>query len=135
VSEKLPKITVFNPVVLPDKRRVTMEMVVDNLPTVFSNIAFSMPDMLSTTPNEPPKPDPNAPSPYPNIVLSISNSQHREVASLLIVEHKEPRTALTLHLRAPDPNERYVARAEMTYQDEQIDLVEVPFTLTEATPE
>ncbi len=129
MTEKLPRIATFRPVVLPDRRRVTMEMVVDNLPTVFANVSFSFPDM---SPSPPEKPDPDAPSPYPDVVLSILNSQRREVASLLIVEHKEPHTSLTLHLRAPNDSEQYIARAEMTYQNNTLDVVEVPFTLQQA---
>jgi len=129
VTEPLPKITQLNPIVMPDNRRVMLEMVVDNLPTVFSNVAFSMPAMLDQPPTAPPKPDPDALSPYPDIVLSILNSQGREVASLLIVEHKEQYTSLTLHLRPADPVEQYIARAEMTYQDNPLDQVDVPFTL------
>lgn len=133
MTEQHPKITQLNPIVMPDKRRVMLEMVVDNLPTVFSNVAFTMPDMLDQPPTAPPKPDPDAPSPYPDIVLSISNSQGREVASLLIVEHKEQFTSLTLHLRRPaDPAEQYTAKAEMIYQGKVLDAVDVPFTLNQA---
>lgn len=132
MTNTLPKITSFNPIVLPDRRRVTLDMVVENLPTMFSNVAFTMPELGSTPP---PKVEPGAPSPYPNIVLSILNSQRQEVASMLIVEHKEPHTALTLHLRVPNQNEQYTARAEMTYQNDTLDVVEVPFMLEQADHE
>jgi hypothetical protein len=132
VIEKTPKIASFNPVVLQDNRRVTLEMVVDNLPTVFSNVAFSMPDLSENGPAAPPKPDTSAPSPFPDVELSILNSGRQQIASLLIVEHKEQRTALTLHLRQPDLTEQYTARAEMTYQDKTLDVVEVPFRLNQA---
>lgn len=113
---------------MPDNRRVSLEMTVENLPTTFSNIML-MPDLLDEAPSSPPKLDRNAPSPYPNIELSILNSQRQPIAALYIVEHKERETALTLHLRAPDTAEQYTARAEMTYNDETLDVVEVPFTL------
>jgi len=131
VTDQTPKITSLNPIVLADNRRVMMEMVVDNSPTLFSTVAFMMPDLSDTPPEKPPKPDPDAPSPYPNVELSILNSQGQEMASLFIVEHKEKQTSLTLHLRKPDVSEQYTARAQMTYQDEIIDLVEVPFKLNQ----
>jgi len=128
VSEKKIKIASLQPIVLPDKRRVTLEMTVENLPASFSNIMFMMPD-IATAPTRPAKPDPDAPSPYPNIELSILNGRRQQVASLFIIEHSEKQTALTLHLSSPDPNEHYIARAEMTYNDETLDIIETPFTL------
>jgi hypothetical protein len=86
-------------------------------------------DPFEPAPARPPKPADNTPGPYPNVELSILNSLRQQIASLFIVEHKEKFTALTLHLSNPDLQENYSARAEMTYQDEIIDAVEVPFTL------
>lgn len=128
-QQQTPKIASLKPIVYPDKRRVMLEMVVEHLPTIFSNVAFTMPDMPA---QPPPKPEANAPSPYPNLELSILNSQGHEVAALFIVEHKEELTALTLHLRAPDADEQYTARATMTYQNQVLDVVETPFTLNQA---
>jgi hypothetical protein len=124
-----PTITSLRPVVLDDKRRVTIEMVVENLPTTFSNVMFTMPDLSETRPEAPPKPEPNAASPYPDVELSILNSQRQLVTDLYIVEHKENRSSLTLHIPSPDIHEQYIARAEMTYNDETLDVIEVPFTL------
>jgi hypothetical protein len=109
-----------------------LEMVVEDLPAVFANVTFTMPDLVENAPPKPPKPDPNAPSPYPNIELSILNSQHQPVVNLFIVEHKEPYTSLTLHLPAPDIHEQYTARAEMTHTDKTLQVIEVPFTLNQA---
>jgi hypothetical protein len=128
VSERKIKIASLLPIILADKRRVTLEMTVENLPTTFSNVMFTMPDM-TTVPARPVRPDPDAPSPYPNIELSILNGRRQRVASLFIIEHKERQTALTLHLPSPDPNEPYIARAELTYNDETLDVVETPFSL------
>jgi len=131
-----PKISLLNPIVLPDKRRVTMEMVVDNLPGLgggASNlISFfdTPPPSTAFGPGGKNHAEDAAETQYPNIVLSILDSSAREVASLLIVEHKESHTALTLHLRAPNPAEQYTARAEMTLNDKILEVVEVPFTLT-----
>jgi hypothetical protein len=61
--------------------------------------------------------------------LSILNRSRQQVANLLIVEHKEKQTALTLHLPSPDIQEQYLARAEMIYNDKTLDVVEVPFIL------
>ena len=129
MTEKKPAIASLQTVVLADNRRVTLEMVVENLPTTFANVAFSMPDMLDPPAVRPPKPATDAPSPYPNVELSILNSHRQQVASLFIVEHKEKFTSLTLHLSSPDVQEQYTARAEMTYMDEIIDVMETPFTL------
>lgn len=129
MSQNKPTIASLQPTVLADNRRVTLEMVVENLPTVFANVAFSMPDMLDGPPVRPPKPDADAPSPYPNMELSILNSRREQVASLFIVEHKERVVSLTLHLREPEVQEPYTARAEMIYQDEIIDVLEIPFAL------
>ena len=132
MTSKKPTIASLKPVVLADNRRVTLEMVVDNLPTIFANIAFTMPDMLDSPPTRPPKPAADTPSPYPNVELSLLNSRRQQIASLFIVEHKEKFTSLTLHLTAPDVQEQYIARAEMTYQDEIIDVAETPFSLHQA---
>ncbi|MBE7552283.1 MAG: hypothetical protein HS126_14535 [Anaerolineales bacterium] len=128
MTQQKPTIASLQPVVLADKRRVTMELVVENLPALFANIAFSMPDTFGSPPAKPPKPA-DTPSPYPNLELSILNSRRQQVTSLFIVEHKERVTSLTMHLRQPDEEEQYTARAEMTYMDEIIDVVETPFTL------
>jgi hypothetical protein len=109
------------------------ELVVDDLPNLFSNVSLTMPGF--TAPEGPAAPAANTPSPYPNIELSILNSQRHEVAAVFIMEHKEKYTSLTLHLRSPDLNEQYIARAEMTYQDKTLDVVEVPFTLDQAQAE
>lgn len=124
MSNSQPSIASLQPNVLADKRRVTLEMVVKGLPPMI-NAFFTMPDMEDA----PAPPDPDQPSPYPNIELSILNSRRQPVAALYIVEHKEEESALTLHLRAPDLEEQYIARAEMIYQDQTIDVVEIPFTL------
>ena len=127
MTQKKPKIASLQPVVLPDQRRVTLELAVEHLPTLFSNVTF----MVDTPPAQPAKPNPDAPSPYPNLELSILDSQRQEVASLFIIEHREPFTSLTLHLRTAQPAGQYTARAEMTYMDEIIDVVETPFTLNQ----
>lgn len=129
MTQNKPRIVSLQPIVLGDNRRVTMELVVENLPTVFANVAFTMPD---TPPTKPPKPADDVPSPYPNLELSILNRRRQQVASLFIVEHKEEFTALTMHLRQPDPQEDYTARAEMTYQDKILDVVETSFRLHQA---
>jgi hypothetical protein len=119
-----PQISALKPIVLDDNRRVTFNLTVKGLPATISNVMFEMPDAQSAAN----KPDPNAPSPYPNVELSILNSGRRQVAALFIIEHKEEHTALTLHLQTPD-EEHYIARAEMTYQGQVIDVAEVPFNL------
>lgn len=129
MSTNKPRIASLNPIVLEDNRRVTLELVVEDLPVTFANVNLMMPDLLDVPPARPPKPDANTPSPYPNLELSILNSRRQQIASLFIVEHREQFTTLTIHLRVPDPQEQYTARAEMIYQDEMIDELETPFTL------
>ena len=132
-----PKITLLNPIVLPDKRRVTMELMVENLP----GLAGAASNVINFFDAPPPSPrlgspprnnnldDADAADKYPNVILSIIDSGGQEVASLLIVEHKEPHTSLTLHLRAPDLTEQYIARAEMSLKGDMLEVIEVPFVL------
>lgn len=129
MTAKRPRIASLHPIVLADNRRVTLELVVENLPAAFANVMLAMPDMPASSAPRPPRADPNAPSPYPNIELSILNRHRQQIASLFIVEHQEKHTSLTLHLTAPDVNEAYIARAEMIYNEETLDVVEVPFSL------
>ena len=58
MTQKEPKIISLNPVILGDNRRIMLEMVVEDLPTIFSNVAFAMPDLSPNPPTKPPKPDP-----------------------------------------------------------------------------
>jgi len=118
-----PTIVSLQPIVLADNRRVTFDLEVENLPESVFNVNFI------PTADPLPRPDPSAPSPYPNVELSVVNNRGETIASLFIVEHKEPHTTLTLHLPAPDPAESYIARADMTYQDRLLDRVEVRFNL------
>ena len=131
MTNKQPKITSLQPIVLADNRRVILEMVVEGLTNPASNNMLLMPDLPSEPAAGPPKPDPHAPSPYPNVELSILNSRRQQVATLFIIEHKESHTDLTLHLSQPAPQEQYTARAEMTYNEEIIDVVEAPFRLNQ----
>ncbi|RMF02659.1 MAG: hypothetical protein D6768_07710 [Chloroflexi bacterium] len=141
MTKNIPKITVLNPVVLPDNRRVMMEMVVENLPNAGAGSScavnfFDAPPVSPGTvqPDVPPAAGngdaARTPSEYPDVELSILNGQRQEIASLLIVEHKEAVTSLTLHLRSvPNPADTYTARAHMTLNQQPIATVEVPFEL------
>jgi hypothetical protein len=128
---KHPKIISLKPIVLADNRRVILEMVVEGLANPAPNNMLLMPDLPGEPTATPPKPDPDAPSPYPNVELSILNSRRQQVTSLFIVEHKESHTDLTLHLSQPKPQEQYTARAEMSYNEETIDVLEVPFRVNQ----
>jgi hypothetical protein len=124
VTTRIPRITSLKPVVLPDLKRVMMEMIVEDLPPVTSTIALELPGPANSA-----RSSVSSLPPYPNIELSVLNSQGQTVATTLIVEHQEAYTNLTLHLRRPDIKEKYTARAELTYQDETLQLIEAPFTL------
>lgn len=142
MSDKQYKISVLQPKVLPDNRRITLEMTVEGLPNPFdggfaacginrtSNVSF-FPDMSAETDKPPTPPQPDEGSQYPNIELSILNSRRQQVVNLFIIEHKEQNTALTLHLPTPDPQEQYTARAELSFDDETIDILETPFILNQ----
>jgi hypothetical protein len=129
MTKQQPRIVSLNPIVFDDNRRVTLEMVVEGLPDLFANVSLMMPEFMDKPPMRPAKAAANTPSPYPNIELSILNGRREQIKSLLIVEHKEQFTALTMHLPFPDLQEQYTARAEMSYQEEIVDVVEAPFAL------
>lgn len=71
--------------------------------------------------------DSRTPSPYPDLVLSVLDQHGREMATTYIVEHKEPELEFTLHLPAAEPGATYVAQAKMSWNDEVIQTVQVPF--------
>jgi hypothetical protein len=139
MSDSAPQITTLKPVVLPDNHRVIMQMVVENLPesdtgsacAVNSNSPPYSPSniQLFADTTDLTSPDGSNKISYPDVELSIFDSKRREVASLLIIEHREPVTDLTLHLRSPKPEEQYTASAKITLDNEVIEVVEVPFTL------
>lgn len=78
--------------------------------------------------NEPPAGH-RPPSSFPNLTLSILDQQGNEIASTYVVEHKEPELDFTLHLRTFEPGDTYIACAEMTMNNEVIQVVQVPFEL------
>lgn len=131
MTNKQPKIISLKPIVQSDNRRVILEMVVEGLAAPASNNMLLMPDLPGERAAGPPKREPHGSSPYPNVELSILNSRRQQVTSLFIVEHKESHTDLTLHLPQPEPQEQYTARAEMTYNEEIIDVLETPFKLNQ----
>ncbi len=119
-----PTITSLAVTVLDDKRRVNVEMSVDNLPTLIPNVTLTMPDDAADDAAD------LSDSPYPNIAMRVLNAEQREVADLLIVEYKEPRASLTLHLREPQPSGRYTLHAEMMYDvDEPIHTTAITFEI------
>jgi hypothetical protein len=75
------------------------------------------------------------PSPYPDVTLGILDLDGNSIATTYIVEHKEPELEFTLHVPAMEPGATYVARAEMTMNDEIIQVAEVPFEFVPQAPE
>lgn len=68
-------------------------------------------------------------SPYPNVELAILDPEERQVASLFVVEHKEPFISMTMHIRRPRPGEIYTARAEMIHAQQTLQVMTTSFTL------
>ncbi len=142
---------------LPDLRRVTLNLRVVGLPPYGLGVASCVAGLSDVPPADrsgqaQPAPDvdlflgapspaglPDAggpavnddrpPSSYPDVTLSIFDQYGNEVAGTFIVEHKEPELDFTLHLRTFEPGATYTARAEMTLNDEIIQVVQVPFEL------
>jgi len=152
------RIESLTPQPLPDLRRVTLNLRVAGLPpygpgAVFGVSSLSDADPADQAAKEQPAPNvdfflddspptelPEAgdpvpadrtrpPSPYPDVALSILDQNGNEVAGTFIVEHKEPDLDFTLHLRAYEPGATYVAQAEMSLNDEIVQIVQVPFEL------
>jgi hypothetical protein len=53
----------------------------------------------------------------PNIETSLRNQDGKEVASFSVVEAIENRMDFTLHIREPDPRERYTLSMQVFYTD------------------
>jgi len=73
----------------------------------------------------------------PNLEVIVRDSEGRVATSMYMVEWREPRISLTLHLRIP-PQEgnRYVAELILTEKGEKIlDRKEVPFDLIFVEPD
>ncbi len=73
----------------------------------------------------------------PNLEVIVRDPEGRVATSMYMVEWREPRVSLTLHLRIP-PREggRYVAELILTEKGERVlDRKEVPFDLTFVEPE
>ena len=152
------RIESLTPQPLPDLRRVTLNLRVAGLPPYGPGAAFGFASLSDTAPadraakeqpapnvdflleDSPPTEMPEAggpaladrarhPSPYPDVALSILDQDGNEVAGTFIVEHKEPNLDFTLHLRAYEPGATYIAQAEMSLNDELVQIVQVPFEL------
>ncbi len=103
-----------------------------SLPTSNSDLFPTVKSPREVPTGDHPSPGKDRPaSPYPDVTLSILDQHGNEIAATFIVEHKEPELEFTLHLRTYEPGATYIARAEMTMNDEIIQMVQVPFELTE----
>jgi len=130
------RIEALIPQPLPDLRRVALLLRVSGLPDYGFGVGSHLIHFSDMAPPEPPapadRPGPDAvrpPSPYPDVALSILDQEGRELAAAYIVEHKEPELDFTLHLPASEPGALYTARAEMTLNDQVVQVVQVPFEL------
>ncbi|RME77206.1 MAG: hypothetical protein D6784_04105 [Chloroflexi bacterium] len=127
------RILSLKPIVLDDNRRTLLELAVDGLPQTggggFCGINGGDSAAVMFFPEPETAVSPPANEDYPDVELSILNSQREPVASMFIVQHREAVISMTLHIPRPNPDEQYIARAELIQADEIIDVVEAPFSL------
>jgi hypothetical protein len=120
---------------MPDGRRVLVTLRTSGLPPYGLGVVAPAP--TPAAPNvelfleDPTRPAPakgdRAPSPYPDVDLSVYDRQGNEVAATFIVEHKEPDLDFTLHLRGVEPGGTYTIRATLTDGGQVAQVVEAPF--------
>ena len=139
MANSTPSFVSLTPVVM-SHGRVSLDLVTENFPArpnVFLN--FDQESALSPaeTPPENSLQDLEAVaqnSLYPNVELSIIDEEGYEVASLLIVEHKEAQVSMTMHIRHPQFGETYIARATMVQNQSTLQTLTAPFILTSQQP-
>jgi hypothetical protein len=69
-------------------------------------------------------------STYPNLELSLLDPAGKTVATMFIIEAREPYQSLTLHLRQPpQAGEQYCLQIELSRDGEVLDTREVDFAL------
>jgi hypothetical protein len=74
-------------------------------------------------------------STYPNLTLSLLDPDGATVATLFIVEAREPYQSLTLHLRQPPrPGEQYRLDIELSRDTHTLDARLIPFSLVFKEP-
>jgi hypothetical protein len=127
------RIESFDAQPLPDRRRVTLMLRVSGLPAYGPGAGprpIDFPDMSPAAEKaEEETVARRPPTPYPDVTLSILNEYGHIVATTYVVEHKDSELDFTLHLPASEPGALFIARAEMTKDDELIQEVRVPFEM------
>jgi hypothetical protein len=132
VTMTTPQLITLEPVVLTNNR-ISLNLVTKFPPQ--SNVALLNFEFDDTPPQQKSTPAPLdldeaiRTSPYPNVELRILDEEHHEVASLFIVEHRDPNLSLMLHLRQPQPGKQYLAQADLIYQQKLLQTLTVPFGL------
>jgi hypothetical protein len=120
---------------MPDGRQVLVTLRTSGLPPYGLGMATPAPtpaapnvELFLEDPTRPtPAKDDQAPSPYPDVDLSIYDRHGNEVAATFIVEHKEPDLDFTLHLRSVEPGGTYTVRATLTAGGQVTQTIEAPF--------
>ncbi len=120
---------------MTDGRRVLVTLRTSGLPPYGLGMIAPAPTPAAPNvelfPQDPARPAPaqgdQAPSPYPDVDLSIYDQHGNEVAATFIVEHKEPDLDFTLHLRSVDSGGTYTIRATLTDGGQVTQIVEAPF--------
>jgi hypothetical protein len=127
------RIESFDAQPLPDRRRVTLMLRVSGLPAYGLGAGprpIDFPDVLPAAQKaEEGTGTQRPPTPYPDVTLSILDEYGHVVATTYVVEHKDPELEFTLHLPASQPGSLFLARAEMTKDDELIQEARVPFEM------
>jgi hypothetical protein len=74
-------------------------------------------------------------STYPNLELTLLNPAGKPVATMFIIEAREPYQSLTLHLRQPpEAGEQYRLQIELSRDGDMLDKRQLDFELTFKEP-
>lgn len=124
MPETALKFVSLSPTVL-DYNRVVLTLRTDGFASV-PNVVFNF-----DSPAEAPNPSGSVPSgaSYPNVDLTLVDEHGQIVSQITIIEHRQAELSLTLHLRRPQPDHPYTARAEMKDGETVLHTLGVSFIL------
>lgn len=134
MTNAMPQFVSLKPIII-SHNRVTLNLETTNFPST-ANVRLDLTldsDPLSSPPENHAVPGGEETvrhTPYPNVELSILDDEQNSVAQLLVVEHKEEFISMTMHIRRPNPNKTYIARADMIHDNRLIQTLTTPFDLS-----